>query len=71
MLDLNMFKKQVKSWIRQNPEGSLLELRDYCEEMIPSSQFTAYSWLIDQTVGWYKHILDHREVNEEQLEVID
>ena len=71
MVDLNTFKKQVKTWIRENPDGALVDLRDYCEDLIPPSQFTAYSWLVDQTVGWYKHILDHREVTEEQLEVVD
>lgn len=71
MFDLNGFKKDVKSWIRQNPDGSLVDLRDYCEDQIPPSQFTAYSWLVEQTVGWYKHILDHREITAEQLEVVD
>ena len=71
MLDLNMFKKQVKSWIRENPEGSLNDLRDFCEGLIPTNQFTAYAWLVDQSVGWYKHILDHREISAEQLEIVD
>lgn len=71
MLDLNMFKKNVKNWIKENPDGSLAELRDYCEDLIPPSQFMAYSWLVDQTMGWYKHIVDHRKVEEEQLQIVD
>ena len=71
MVDLNAFKKQVKVWIKANPEGTIHDLRDYCEEMIPSHQFAAYEWLIDQTVGWYKHILDHREVTDDQLQIVD
>ena len=71
MVDLNTFKKDVKGWIKENPEGTLLDLRDYCEDLIPANQFTAYSWLVEQTVGWYKHILNHREISDEQLEFVD
>ncbi len=71
MVDLNSFKKQVKVWIKENPEGTIHDLRDFCEEMIPANQFAAYGWLVDQTVGWYKHILDHRKISEDQLSIVD
>lgn len=71
MVDLNSYKKQVKVWIKANPSGTIHDLRDYCEEMIPVHQFAAYGWLVDQTVGWYKHILDHREVSETLIEEVD
>ena len=71
MVDLNVFKKSVKDWIKVNPQGTLVDLRDYCEDQIPPAQFAAYEWLVDQTVGWYKHILDRREITDDQLELVD
>ena len=61
MFDINEFKKSVKQWITENPKGSVADLVDYCEELIPPQQFSANKWLIDQTVSWYKHILSQRE----------
>ena len=62
MFDCNNFKKQVKEWIRENPAASEAELIDYCDELIPSQFYTSYSWLVEQTAGWYKHILTQREL---------
>lgn len=61
MFDFNHFKRSVKEWIRDNPDGSELDLRDFCEETIPAHQFTANEWLVDQTLDWYKHILKNRD----------
>ena len=63
MFDTNKFKRSVKDWTRENPNGTLEELVDYCEEMIPAAQFNTYSWLVEQTAGWYKHILSTRRTN--------
>ena len=73
VFDFNSFKKSVKQWIREHPEGSLHELRDYCEELIPPNQYTVNNWVVDQTVSWYRHILDHREFQEvgEDDELVD
>ncbi len=61
MFDFNGFKKSVKEWIREHPEGTLVDLRDFCEDKIPPQQYATHEWIIDQTVSWYKHILNHRE----------
>lgn len=61
MFDFNGFKRSVKEWIRDNPSGSEHDLRDYCDELIPPAQYTANSWIVDQTLSWYKHILENRE----------
>ena len=61
MFELNHFKRSVKEWIRVNPEGSLADLQDFCEETIPPQLFAANQWLVEQTMSWYKHILDHRK----------
>ena len=61
MFDCNQFKRSVKEWMRDHPDGSLADLVDFCEEAIPPHQYTHYQWLIDQTVCWYKHVLAHRE----------
>ncbi len=61
MFDCNQFKKSIKQWIRENPQGSLTELTDYCEDLIPSQHYASNNWLVDQTVNWYKHVLSHRE----------
>ena len=61
MLDHNLFKKQVKSWIKQNPEAKEQDFVDYCEELIPPNQFASYRWLVEQTTSWYKHVLSNRE----------
>ncbi len=63
MFDANKFKKQVKEWIRMNPEGGLSDMLDFCEDQIPPGQYASYQWLIEQTSDWYKHILAQRELS--------
>ena len=67
MFDINEFKKSVKIWIKNNPEASVSDITDFCEEIIPSQYYTSYSWLIDQTVDWYKHILSNRKSDQDLL----
>ena len=66
MFSVNEFKKQVKQWMSQHPTGQLQDLIEYCEELIPSSQYAANRWLIEQTSSWYKHILTTRELSSPQ-----
>lgn len=61
MFDANQFKRAVKDWIRQHPEGSEADLVDFCEEQIPPAQFAAHQWLVDHTLSWYRHILTQRK----------
>lgn len=61
MFDANKFKRAVKDWVRDNPNASLEDLSDYCEELIPPSQFGNYAWLLEQTTGWYQHVLETRK----------
>ncbi len=61
MFDPNTFKRSVKEWIRNNPDGSLNEFVDFCEEQIPPTLYAANQWLIEQTKCWYKHILESRK----------
>ena len=61
MLNFNNFKKEVKVWMSQNPNGSEAELLDFCEDIIPANQYVANKWIIDETVSWYKHVLDSRK----------
>ena len=61
MFDINEFKKKIKIWIRENPQGNEAEFLDYCEELIPPAHFSANRWLIDQTVSWYHSILQSRK----------
>ena len=63
MFDTNNFKRSVKEWVRTNPRGTVADLVDYCEELIPAPQYQAYSWIVDQTVGWYEHVLSQRQSN--------
>jgi hypothetical protein len=60
MFDANKFKRSVKEWVRSHPNGTMEDLVDYCEELIPPTQHHAYGWLIDQTAGWYDHVLQTR-----------
>ncbi len=60
MFDVNRFKKSVKEWIRVNADGTEMDLRDYCDEIVPPQHYQANQWLIEQTVSWYKHILERR-----------
>lgn len=60
MFDANNFKRSVKEWVRTNPRATVAELVDYCEDLIPAPQYQANSWMIEQTVGWYEHILQNR-----------
>ncbi len=60
MFDANQFKRSVKDWMRQHPQGSEAELIDFCEEQIPPAQFTAHQWLVEHTVSWYRHVLLQR-----------
>lgn len=61
MFDTNKFKAQVKRWIKDNPDGSIDDLTNFCEELIPSNLYQTHSWLIDQTIYWYKSILNSRQ----------
>jgi hypothetical protein len=61
MLNFNNFKKEVKVWMSLNPHGSEMELLDFCEDIIPSNEYVANKWVIDETVSWYKHVLDNRK----------
>ena len=61
MFDINGFKIKVKEWIREHPHGSEADFLDYCEELIPSSQYSAHQWILDQTVSWYHSILQSRK----------
>ena len=61
MFDQNHFKKTVKNWMQENPAASVDDIIDFCEEIIPPSDYTANEWLISQTAQWYKHILVHRQ----------
>lgn len=70
MFDVNQFKRSVKEWIRVNPLGSELDLRDYCDELIPPVLYQANQWLIEQTLSWYHHILERRDqecLNEDEM----
>ena len=59
MLNFNNFKKEVKRYgCLKNPNGSEMELLDFCEDIIPANQYVANKWIIDETVSWYKHVLD-------------
>jgi hypothetical protein len=60
VFDFNAFKKQIKQWMLTHPEGSVDELSDYCEDLIPPQHYAANQWLIEQTTAWYRHILDRR-----------
>jgi len=62
MFDVNHFKRSVKDWIRVNPQGTLVDLRDYCDEIVPPQSYAANNWLIDQTLSWYRHVLERREM---------
>ena len=63
MFDANKFKQSVKGWMRENPNGTVHDMVDFCEDQIPSTQYASHRWLIDQTVDWYKHILAQREAS--------
>ena len=60
MFDTNNFKRSVKEWVRTNPNASVAELTDYCEDLIPAQQYQSHSWLVEQTVGWYENVLNSR-----------
>ena len=61
MFDTNNFKRSVKEWVRTNPRATVPELVDFCEELIPAAQYQSYSWLIEQTTGWYENVLSQRQ----------
>jgi hypothetical protein len=63
MFDINKFKKSVRCWIDDNPEGSESELHDFCEDMIPVGAYASHKWLVDQTMAWYRHVQAHRETS--------
>lgn len=60
MFDANQFKRSVKNWMRQNPQGSEADLVDFCEEQIPPAQYTAHQWLVEHTLSWYRFVLAQR-----------
>ena len=68
VFDFNVFKRQIKEWMQANPNGTIDELNDYCEDLIPPQHYAANQWLIEQTTAWYRHILDRRAYEQECLE---
>ena len=60
----NEFKRSVKNWMSHSPSATVEELIDYCEELIPTHEYQSYSWLVEQTTQWYKHVLKQREIAE-------
>lgn len=63
MFDINNFKKSVKVWMKDNPEGTEGELMDFCEDLIPVGVYSSHKWLVDQTIAWYRHVQAHRETS--------
>ena len=63
MFDTNKFKKSVKSWVKSNTDATVNDFVDFCEEQIPSSHYAANKWLIEQSVSWYKHVLNQRRAS--------
>jgi hypothetical protein len=63
MVDTNKFKRSVKDWIKENPNGTMDDLVDFCEELISPTQLNSYGWLIEQTAGWYDHVLNTRRAS--------
>ena len=61
MFDCNQFKRSVKEWMRDNPEGTVMELVDFCEELIPPHLYQTHNWLVEQTASWYRHVLAQRK----------
>jgi hypothetical protein len=60
MFDSNTMKKKVKEWIKTHPSGSEKDLQDYCEALIPPQQYQGHKWLVEQTLSWYRYILENR-----------
>ena len=56
MIDLNDFKRRVKLWIDENPTENEAELAKYCETLIPKSKHGENAWLIEQTIGGFRHL---------------
>ncbi len=60
MFDTNKFKRAVKEWVRENPRGTLENMVDFCEGLIPAPLYQSNLWLVEQTTGWYQHLLTTR-----------
>ena len=71
MFDRNTFKKCVKQWVRSNPGATVQQLVDYCEELIPPAEYSANSWMIDQTIHWYKNFLSSQGFEHDEYELED
>lgn len=57
MFDLNDFKAKVRMWLASHATIDEQDLVDYCEELIPPQHYAANHWIIDQTVEWYRHMV--------------
>ncbi len=62
MFDSNIMKKKVREWMKEHPNGSLKDLQDYCESLIPPQLYQTHQWLVEHTVGWYRYILENRRL---------
>ena len=60
MFDFNQFKRAVKNWMDENPQATTQDLREFCEDQIPSQFYTSHSWVVEQTVAWFTHIITSR-----------
>ena len=61
MFDRNVFKQKIKKWINDNESGTVEDLQVFCEQLIPPKHYVSNKWLIEETINWYQHILNHRK----------
>lgn len=50
--DMNVFKREMKKWVRDNPVRSNEEFRYFCAMRIP----TEMEWVLNESLAWYKNI---------------
>lgn len=61
MVNINSYKRLIKAWTENHPEGKVDDFIDFCEELIPPSEYIAHQWLIQESTAWFQHLLDNKK----------
>ncbi|MFK7873519.1 MAG: hypothetical protein AB8C84_10225 [Oligoflexales bacterium] len=56
MFHVNEFKRNMKSWAREHPEGNEEQFMDYCDSQVDPEYYATHGWLLEQARSWFRYV---------------
>ena len=53
MFDKNLFKEKFRAWSEKYPFATTQEIEHFCHLHMPVNDRKQYSWLVEQSIGWF------------------